>query len=193
MMKTIVSRYRNSNLLWQAAASVISFMLYGMSSSMLEASYAASKFPVPYYVGQTSFDAVKVKSWYQAMLNAGTMDIYLRTQLIDFAFIASVIAGGFFIWTLIANLHFNSFFKSWGYRAAFLLPLAGLFDVFENIVSFFMIANPINFPNGVVILYSAFAVIKFSFWFLALTWLMISLFALVVTNAKKRLVVSREF
>jgi len=186
MMKTIITRYRKSSLLWQASASVVSFVLYGMSSAMLEASYAASKFPVPYYVGQTSFDAAKVKSWYQVMLNAGTMETYRNTQLIDFIFIASVIAGGFFIWTLLASLHTNAFFKSWGYRAAFLLPLAGLFDVFENIVSFFMIADPIHFPDGIVIVYSAFAVIKFVFWSLALSWLMISILALLITKALGR-------
>lgn len=191
-MKSIISRYRSSGLVWQAVASVVSFIMYGISSSILEASYVSSKFPVPYYIGQTSFDATKVKSWYRVMLDAGTMDVYLKTQLIDFAFIASVIAGGFFIWSLVANLHTNSFFKQWGYRAAFLLPLAGLFDVFENIVSFFMIANPVDFPDRIVILYSAFAAIKFVFWFMALSWLMISIVTLIITKTMERLIVSRQ-
>lgn len=191
-MKTIVSRYRTSGLVWQALASAVSFMLYGMSSSILEASYAASKFPVPYYVGQTSFDAIKVKSWYKFLLDAGTMDVYFKTQLIDFAFIATVIVAGFVIWTLIANLHSNIFFKQWGYRAAFLLPLAGLFDVFENVVSFFMIANPVNFPDGIVFVYSSFAVVKFMFWFLALSWLSISMIALIVTKMASRILVIRS-
>lgn len=191
-MKTLISRYRKSGLLLQASVSIVSFLLYGMSSSLLEASYVASKFPVPYYIGQTSFDAGKLREWYQVMIDAGTFDVYFKTQLIDFAFVGSVIAGGFFIWTLVANLHHNSFFKYWGYRAAFLLPLAGVFDVLENIVSFFMIANPTNFSDGIVFVYSAFAAVKFMFWFIALSWLFVSITALVVTKlmliGKKRIV-----
>lgn len=113
------------------------------------------------------------------MINHGTFDVYFKTQLIDFLFIVGVVLGGFFIWTLLANFHnTNSFFRRVGYTCAFLLPMAGLFDVFENLVSFFMMAIPIHFSNGLALIYSSFAVIKFGFWVLALVWFILSIVAL---------------
>ena len=54
----------------------------------LDPSYVASQYPVPFYVGQMTFDAVELKSYYQVMLDKGTMPVYWLTQCIDFVFIA---------------------------------------------------------------------------------------------------------
>jgi hypothetical protein len=60
--------------------------------------------------------------------------------------------------------------------------MAGLFDVLENLVSFFMINDPANFINAVVVLYSTFAWIKFLFWGAGLMWLLTSVVALVINK-----------
>ena len=193
-MVQLIKKFRNAKLATQGIIAAISLGLYFLTSFLLEQSYALSKFPVSYFEAQTSFDAVKMKEWYAYMIQENTFDIYFKTQLIDFAFIAAVILAGFTLWTFIANLHHkNSFFQKIGYKLAFALPLAGAFDILENLVSFFMLANPSNFSEILVIPYSTFAVIKFGFWTIALLWIVIALIALPITkiiNRKKIILAS---
>lgn len=76
----------------------------------------------------------------------------------------------------MANFHKkDSVLRRWGYKFAYALPLAALFDAFENGVSFFMMADPVQFPDWMAIIYSSFAAIKFGFWMIALSWLLLSL------------------
>jgi len=179
-MKHVIEKFRESRIASQATVSILALIAYFVSSVWLEASYARSLFPVPYFEGQTSFSSEKIRTWYAYMINHGTFDIYFLTQLIDFVFISAVIVMGFSNWTLVANLHpKNSFFQRTGYYAAFALPLAGLFDILENLVSFIMIADPSGFPDSVVMVYSSFAVIKFGWWVVALAALIVSLTALL--------------
>ena len=178
-MVQLIKNYRNSKTTTQGFIALFSLGLYFLSSFFLEKSYALSNFPVPYFEQQTSFDAVKMKEWYAFMMQEDTLGVYIYTQFIDFAFIAAVILAGFTVWTFISNLHpQSSFFNKWGQKFAFALPLAGLFDILENIVSFFMLAQPVDFSNFLVFPYSLFAVIKFGFWSIALLWIIVSLIAL---------------
>lgn len=180
-MIKLIHAFRKACLIKQILWSTVALISYFATSSILTASYTASKFPVPYFMQQTSFDAVKMKAWYSFMIHAETFDIYLTTQFIDFAFIVTVIIAGFTIWTTVANLFpEQSFFRRWGYRLAFALPLAGLFDIVENLVSFTMIANPTNFPGWLMLPYSGFACLKFAAWVVALAWLLIMMASLPV-------------
>jgi len=195
-MIRIINNFRNASIKTQAIISSVSLALYFFTSYLLETSYLKSKFPVPYFTQQTSFDAVKMKEWYEFMIQENTFQIYLKTQWIDFAFILAVISSGFTIWTLVSKLHNEkSWFRKYGYFFAFSLPLAGFFDILENIVSFFMIANPLEFSNALIIPYSTFASIKFGFWAVALIWLMISIIRLIITKTfvKKAFVVCSLF
>lgn len=192
-MIRLINNFQNANLKVQVLISSFSIGLYSWTSYLLENSYLQSKFPVSYFIQQTSFDASKMKEWYAFMIKENTFNIYLKTQWIDFAFIFAVIIAGFTLWTLVAKLHNkNSWFRKYGYLFAFSLPLAGCFDMLENIVSFFMIAQPIEFANSLIIPYSTFASIKFGFWTIGLAWLFISLIGLTVSKLfiRKTLVVS---
>ena len=180
-MIQLTKMFRNASLQTKGIFTILSLAGYFISSHFLEKSYVLSKFPVPYFEQQTSFDAVKMKEWYAFMINEGTFDIYLTTQFIDFTFIATVILAGYTLWALIAQLHpEHSFFNRWGEKLAYALPLAGLFDILENIVSFFMIANPENFADSLVLPYSLFAVLKFGCWTVGLIWLLPSIITLLV-------------
>lgn len=96
---------------------------------------------------------------------------------------------GYTVWKFVSQLHKEgTFFNRYGKWFAFALPLAGLFDVLENLVSFFMIANPVNFPDWLVIPYSTLAVIKFGFWGIAILWLVISVITLVGGFLQRKLV-----
>lgn len=186
-MIQVIHTFRNSKISLQGIIAIACLGLYFLSSFFLEKSYAASKFPVPYFQQQTSFDAVSMKEWYSFMIQENTFNIYLRTQFIDFIFIAAVIAAGFSLWTFISSLHKKgSFFQRIGYKMAFALPLAGAFDVLENLVSFFMIANPTDFSDAWIIPYSSFAVLKFGCWTIALAWVVVSLLALPFTFLFKK-------
>ena len=184
-MIQLTKRFRQADFKTKGLATLASLASYFLSSHFLEKSYVLSKFPVPYFEQQTSFDALKMKEWYAYMINEGTFDIYLNTQFIDFVFIATVILAGYTLWTLIAQLHpIGSFFNKWGEKLAFALPLAGIFDILENLVSFFMIANPENFSDYLMMPYSTFAVLKFGCWAVGLMWIVISIIGLLVNQVR---------
>ena len=168
-------------LSWLAVASLVSFGLMGLANTLLEASYAKSKFPVPFFVGQTTFDGALLKSYFKTMIDQGTLDIFMQTQFIDFLFIITVILFGFSLWALVARLHQpDSFFRKAGLWFALSLPLAGISDAIENLISFILLASPLDFPNWLAIVYSTVAAIKFGFWTIGLLWLPVSLIALIL-------------
>lgn len=177
-MKCIFEQLSRKQLL---IGSIVSTCCYFISSYFLESFYAKSKFPVPYFEAQTSYDATKLKYWYQELLNFGTIDIYYQTQYFDFVFIASVIAMGFFVWNFIGSiLNKNSWLYRNRYFLSIFLPLAGLFDILENIVSFFMLSEPTTFNDNFVYFYSGFASIKFLCWSIALLILVILIIAFII-------------
>ena len=168
-------------LYWLALASIVTFVMTGFANTILEESYRKSQFPVPFAVGQTTFNGTLLKSYFKYMIDQGTLDIFVQTQLIDFLFIISVILMGFFIWIFVARLHqADTFFRNAGLWFSLSLPLAGISDVIENLISFVLLANPLGFSNWLAIVYSTVAVIKFAFWTIGLVWLMLSLLALPV-------------
>lgn len=145
-----------------ALVAVGAFMLLGFTNTILDASYAESLFPVPYFEGQTTFDGELLKSYYQFMINSDTLNIYWRTQFIDFAFIAAMFIAGLVIPSALRRMALPA---SWGFRlltlAGILIPLGALFDAIENLNSFIMLAQPQTFPNWLALPYSTFAAIKF--------------------------------
>lgn len=150
------------NLGFHFVLAILAFGLMRFANIILDNSYAASKFPVPYYVGQTAFSGEQIKEYYAFMINAGTLDIYWQTQFIDFLFIAMVIITGLLFPSFVARLHQKG---SWLYAITFafavLMPFGGLFDAVENLISFVMLARPETFANWIAIPYSTFAVLKF--------------------------------
>ncbi len=146
-----------------ALFALLAFMLVGASNAILDASYAASKYPVPYAEGQTEFSGEKLKAYYSYMLEQGTLGIYWRTQFIDFAFIASMFVAGLVISLFLARLFKRgSFLNRTALLTAFLVPFGAFCDVLENLVSFIMLSQPLEFANWIAIVYSSFAVVKFA-------------------------------
>lgn len=182
-MKYLIDKLRKSSLSTQAIVSITALASYFIMNAILTTSYINSKFQVPYFVQQTSFDIDKMKGWYAYMIEQGTFGIYFETQLIDFIFIVTVIFAGFSVWTFVSNLHSrDSIFYRLGHVLAYALPIAGMFDIFENLVSFIMMVDPAEFANIWMILYSSFACLKFAAWTVGLLWLVVSLFALVINK-----------
>jgi hypothetical protein len=177
----LIAGLNRPSLLWLLVASIVSIGLVGLANAILEASYVASRFPVPFAQGQTNFDAPLIKSYYQTMLDLGTFQIYVRTQWLDFLFILATGLMGLSLWTLVARLHApGSRFRSLGLWFALAIPLAGVCDIVENLISFAMLADPTGFPNSLALFYSTAAVVKFGLWGVGILWLVVSLAALAL-------------
>ncbi len=111
--RKIESRTGSINIYLHFVLAFVAFMLYGYTNAVLAESYAASQFPVPYYEGQTAFSGELIKEYYAVMIEAETLDIYWRTQFVDYTFILSVILMGLLLPSFIARLHRKG---SWLYK-----------------------------------------------------------------------------
>ncbi|MEM8861101.1 MAG: hypothetical protein AAGD96_22480, partial [Chloroflexota bacterium] len=146
--QTIRTQTEKLNLAVHFVLAVSAFGLMRVANIILDNSYAASKFPVPYYVGQTAFSGEQIKEYYAFMIDAGTLGIYWQTQFVDYAFIGMVMITGLLLSSFVARLHQKG---SWWYTITFafavLMLLGGLFDAIENLISFVLLARPETFAN----------------------------------------------
>ncbi|MEW9702726.1 hypothetical protein [Paenibacillus sp. SI8] len=132
------------------------------STAVLNDWYRRSQFPVTYVQGQLSFSAAKLTMYYRHMLEQNSLPIYFQTQLIDFMFILSTMllhgTLGLLFYKLLANRPFLKRLSSVGLITGLLAPC---FDILENIVSFYFIANPEGIPQVLALVYSSFSACKF--------------------------------
>jgi hypothetical protein len=151
-----------STLQW-AAMSVVGVALNFWSTVVLNKAYAASGFPVPYWEAQLSFDHLKLKGWYQALIEKDSLGLYLHAQYVDFLFIASVLLLHVAVLVLVSRMLPNaSRARSLMLWAALLSSLAPILDALENLVSFVMLSQPLSFAPALALIYSALAAGKFA-------------------------------
>jgi hypothetical protein len=166
------------------------------ASTILTASYIASKFPVPYYVAQLSFNPEQLKVWYGVLLEQGMLDKYLQTQHIDSLFILSTLLLHGLALLLISRLFTaNSKGRKIMVLCALISAIAPVCDQLENLVSYIMLANPRDFFSGLAYLYSSFAAIKFAFFVFAYVTAPIGLIAgliSVIIRSKKSPLISQH-
>jgi len=188
-LKSLLKKVETKLPIWLHGALVLaSFALVGASNTVLDASYAASRYPVPYAVGQTAFSGEKLRAYYSYMLEQGTLNIYWQTQFIDFAFIAAMFIAGLVVSLFLARLHKKgSALYKMSLAAAIIVPLGALFDVAENFVSFVMLSQPLAFPNWLALVYSGFAVLKFSAIGLGYSLWVLSVLGFVLVYAFRKL------
>lgn len=184
-MLTVLRSISTMPLIPHIGLAALTFAGFRWIQGVLDASYAASRHPVDYFTGQTSFSGETIKGYYAAMQEFGTLDIYWRTQLIDFGFIASIICMGLFFCTLVSRLaRVESWARAFGIYAAMSAVLGALCDAIENVISFVMLSSPQAFPNWLALPYSGFAAIKFGLIALAMALLI----ACIVTAVLGRLI-----
>lgn len=181
-IKSLAQRTLSLRLAALVAATVASVILQNAVQAVLNGFYARSGYPVPYYVGQTSFSADKLEGWYQTMDAAGTLGIYWQTQFVDFAFVAATAISHFLLLVLVARLLPDGRWR----RAALALVVVGLaapaFDALENLVSFIALANPNEVNPVVAVVYSTVAVLKFAGFFAVYLWLPVGLVVAAVSR-----------
>ncbi len=154
-----------------------SAILQTIAQAVLNTFYDRSGYPVPYYVGQTSFDAAKLEGWYASMEAAGTLDVYRQTQLVDFAFIAATALLHVSLLVLVARLLPEGPWRRAGLVAVVIGLLAPAFDVLENLMSFIALAEPTQVAPAVAVVYSSFASLKFLCFFAVYLWVPVGLVA----------------
>lgn len=171
-------------VLVHVALAGIAITWFQFAKGKLDASYAASRHPVDYMTGQTGFSGERIKEYYATMSDAGTLDVYVTTQLIDFGFILGFFGIGLFVCTLIARLSRPAGFgRNVGILAGLAFVFGGLSDMIENLWSFVMLANPSTFSDWLAIPYSSFAVLKFGLITLGLALSLVSLLSAVIGRA----------
>lgn len=139
------------------------FLGFQWIKGKLDQSYLASGHPVDYFTGQTTFDGEKVKSFYQTMLDKGTLDIYWQTQFIDYGFMLGIFAIGLFASSFIARFSRTERLTHRIAKFGGLFLMGGaIFDALENLISFVMLSNPLGFSNWIALPYSLAAVLKFA-------------------------------
>ncbi len=173
-------------------AVLLAFAFNLFATQILNVSYADSQFPVPYQVAQLSFDHAKLKGWYGFLIEHGTLGMYLRTQHIDFIFIASV-----FVLHLLALLFIARLFpaaskrRRWMEMAAVLSTLAPIADALENLVSYVMLAQPLDFSPWLALVYSSLAALKFGMFTFAYVAALVGLGAAMAMMLSRRLALRR--
>ena len=147
---------------------VAAFATLGVVNAILNSLYAASNHPVSYAEGQTSFDAASVEGWYATMSDAGTLDVYVGTQIFDYVFMLALAAFALTAASVLRRSHARRPRLAAVARIGGLGVVIGtLFDAAENIVSFVMLGSfaatdPSGFADWLVLPYSAAAVAKFA-------------------------------
>jgi hypothetical protein len=159
------------------------------ATKLLDTAYAESRFPVPYWQAQLSFDHLKLKGWYEFLIKHQTLDLYVHTQLIDFIFIASVlILHAAVLLALSRAMPSHSNARQALIWAALISAIAPLADAVENGISFIMVANPTGFEPLLAIAYSSVAAIKFgmfTFAYLAAAGGVVAALYYLATRAKR--------
>lgn len=152
----------------------------------VEISFASVQFPGTLFQAQLAFDAQVVKAQYGILLSQGTMPLYIRTQWIDFVFISGLALAGFVGHVALARTFPVG---SRGYRITLLLGMlfvigAGC-DALENVTGFLMLADPLNFPDGLAVIYSTFAAIKWSLAGVGIVTVVLELVAFMIRRGSR--------
>lgn len=179
MFKKITSqmdKLASKSILLHTALTAAVFVGFNLVKNQLDASYAASNHPVDYATGQTTFSAEAIRGFYAHMQDLGTLHIYVKTQIIDFGFIAMMMLMGFFVGALVSRVGpAEGYGRKIGILAGLSVICGAVFDIIENLLSFKMLANPTNFADFIALPYSAAAVSKFALIALGLLLVNLSL------------------
>jgi hypothetical protein len=167
-------------LQWWCIAIVL-VIIRQLTQVWLDGLYVDSQFPVPFYVGQTTFNAEELKGYYAVLISKGTLDKYFWVQMADYLFMVTVFVSFFALMTAVyRSLPKVKWLKDLAWVMVLIAPTAALFDAVENLVSFFFITNPQGFSDWLVYSYSSFAVIKFAIFILAYLWAIVGLLISVI-------------
>jgi hypothetical protein len=173
------ARLVEAHLPWLYGSLALGFVAQRTAQTVLDAWYARSQYPVPYYVGQLSFSGERLQGWYSFMEGRGTLGVYWRTQFIDFGFVAATAV----LFTVLAALVARAFPAGRGREIATrVVPFAAAgpgFDAVENCLSFLLLADPHHVNHALALVYSTAAALKFAGFAAVAGWTLAGLAAAV--------------
>ena len=162
---------------------ILSLLFATMGYIAVEVGFYFVKYPVSLIAGQLAFSAAAIKAHLQILSDQGTFDAFIRTQVIDFAWIIGLMSTLFFSHVAIARAQLaGSKWQRLALSLAVIAPCIAASDAFENLCSFAMLAMPKDFPGWLAILYSSFAAIKCLWAIIGICLIIIQLIALWYTN-----------
>lgn len=196
----LISRYTAANArvaarfpahLWWCLAIPL-LILRQLTQNWLDNLYTLSQFPVPFFVGQTTFNAAELKSYYAVLSGLGTFERYVWVQIADYAFMLTVFISFFALMAAIyRSLPQRPLLQGFARSMLVIAPLAAVFDALENGISFVMLANPQGFADWLVYPYSSLAVVKFAIFGVSYLWALVALIIIAGAALKRRLVAPR--
>lgn len=178
----VFAKVASSLKTWQWWLAAIALWLVSQQTmGWLNSLYAASQFPVPFFVGQTTFNAAELKSYFAVLLELGTLDKFIGVQLADYVYMVTVLASLFAAMVAVYRILPNiKWLKNIGWFMVLASPAAAGFDALENAVSFFLLANPLEFADWLVYPYSSLAVAKFASYAVTYLWATLALLSCVI-------------
>lgn len=100
----VCAKLANRLNVWQWwLMAIVLWVVSQQTMGWLNGLYAASQFPVSFFVGQTTFNAAELKSYYAVLLELGTLDKFIGVQLADYVYMATVLASLFVAIMLFKN------------------------------------------------------------------------------------------
>lgn len=184
-LKGFVDHKLSTVTLWLSA--ITTFILSKVIQIFwLDKSYIASKYPVPFYEGQTTFDAAITKSHYQVLIDEGTLGVFWQTQFIDFIYLMMTFIFTFLVMAAIykmfsyGKLNESDKLQKFSWFMALTMPLNAVMDMFENLTSFIMLSNPLGFADWLIYPYSSFAVAKFAFYGIGYLWIILAILIAII-------------
>ena len=150
----------------------------------IAASRSRSGFAPRLIEGQLAFDAAQTRGWYGALIQQGTLNIYWRTQWVDFIFIAGLLATLFILHLMIAKARRNE--PGWQRLALWLAvlgPAIATADIWENLVTLMMLGAPASFPSWLATLASTLSAVKWGWAVIGTSLVVVQLSALAWQRA----------
>jgi hypothetical protein len=172
----IIQRWSYAKL---GAALVASLLLGAFGLTWATILYTKSGFPPALIEGQLAFDPNAYHAWYAVLLEKGTLPLYVRTQLVDYLYIAGLVSTLFFLHLLIAKAQPSVRWSNLALILAILAPAIALSDAIENMVTLTMLSNPTDFAPWLAYLVSMLSAIKWGWALIGCPLICIQLVALV--------------
>jgi len=161
----------------------IGFMFFNVWLGIL---FVETGYPGTLFESQYRFSGPALKSDFSVLISNGTLNDYILIQYLDIGIMVFTAVCFFFLTLAIAKkMKPDSSWRKRGFMSALLFPISSLLDGIENIVLLTMLANPLNFPDGLALVYSSLAVAKFAVFIIGLIFIVVILIAFFIERRKQ--------
>lgn len=148
-IEVMVKSYKELPITACIVALVVSIGGAVIAQVALQSTFADVDHPVALSQANLTTDAATARGYLDVLQDQGTLGQMVRTELVDFAWIAALMSGYFFI-TLTVGKLLQRRNATAGSRLVGIAPFIALIpgiDALENTLSLSMLADPENFPD----------------------------------------------